>query len=110
MCVHVYMNVCMYDGYVCTYCIRASVQLSDFKSYAFAPQGSLLLLLIEHLNDTFLRRAFRFVVRPLNAAAHVYAGDLFDHLREAGCFCLCTCLFLHLCAPDSSCVCVHVCM
>ena len=23
-------------------------------------------------------------VRPLNASAHLYAGDLFDHLREAG--------------------------
>ena len=30
-----------------------------------------------------MRRAFRFVVRPLSAAAHIYAGDLFDHLREA---------------------------
>jgi hypothetical protein len=58
-------------------------QLSDFKSYNFAPRGSLLLYAIQQVNDSFLRRAFRFVVRPLSAAAHIYAGDLFDHLREA---------------------------
>jgi len=60
-----------------------SEQLSDFKSYDFAPRGSVLLRLIELVNDTFLRRAFRFGVQPLHAGAYVFAGDVFDHLREA---------------------------
>ena len=61
----------------------ADMQLTDFKSYEFAPRGSMLLMLIEQVNDAFLRRAFRFAVQPLNASVHLYAGDLFDHLREA---------------------------
>ena len=63
--------------------VMADMQLSDWLSYRFAPKGSVLLALIERVNDAFLRRAFRFAVRPLNAAAHIYAGDIFDHLREA---------------------------
>lgn len=58
-------------------------QLSDFKSYDFAPRGSVLLRLIEMINDSFLRRAFLFDAQPLNAGAYVFAGDVFDHLREA---------------------------
>jgi hypothetical protein len=35
--------------------VMADMQLSDFGSYAFAPQGSMLLTLIMGMNDAFLR-------------------------------------------------------
>ena len=63
--------------------VMADIQLMDHSTYSFAPRGSMLLMLAELVNDAFLRRAFRFVVRPLGAAAHIYAGDLFDNLRAA---------------------------
>jgi hypothetical protein len=61
----------------------ADLQLHDDHSYTFAPRGSMLLYLIELVSDAFMRRAFRFAVRPLDAAAHIYAGDLFENLRAA---------------------------
>jgi hypothetical protein len=35
--------------------VMADMQLSDFGSYAFAPEGSALLKLIMTINDAFLR-------------------------------------------------------
>jgi hypothetical protein len=76
--------------------VMADMQLSDFKSYEFAPQGSMLLMLIEHVNDAFLRRAFRFVVssRHPRCSMNMHDASARRFFERGGCSqaCVCVCV------------------
>jgi hypothetical protein len=61
--------------------IVADPQLTDERSYRFAPAGSTLLRVIEFHSDAFMRKAFRQLLRQLALDSVVFAGDMLDGAR-----------------------------